>query len=146
MRAWHATRKVGAWQYAAWGLAGAMIHRALIFLEANRRTKGPAWRYPEGPGPSFFALATVLHGAIAAVVTYVTADAGYIHNPLLGLGLGIAAPTAVKKISSLALGALPPTESPNLIDSEESANNSKAIPAVARAGDDDEAAPAGGGS
>jgi hypothetical protein len=97
------------WEYALLGLAGALIHRALIFLEANRRAKGPVWRYPEGPGPFFFALATALHGAIAAVVTYVTADAGYIHDQLLGLGLGIAAPSAVKKISSIALGALPPT-------------------------------------
>jgi|SRR5215472_2004213 len=100
------------WEYALLGLAGALIHRTLIFLEANRRTKGPAWRYPEGPGPFFFALATTLHGAIAAVVTYVTADAGYIHNQLLGLGLGVAAPSAVKKISSIALGALPAAGSP----------------------------------
>ena len=130
------------WEYAVLGLAGALIHRALIFLEANRRAKGPAWRYPEGPGPFFFALATVLHGAIAAVVTSVTAVAGYIHNPLLGLGLGIAAPAAVKKISALALGALPPA-SP--IGDEEPAGDSRPIHA-GRVTTDDEAAPAGGGS
>ena len=101
------------WQYALLGLAGALISRALIFLEANKRAKGPPLRYPEGPGPFFFALATALHGAIGAVVTSVTADAGYIHNQLLGLGLGIAAPTAVKKISSVALGALPPPGPPD---------------------------------
>jgi hypothetical protein len=127
------------WQYAAWGLAGALIHRALIFLEANRRSKGPAWRYPEGPGATFFALATVLHGAIAAVVTYATADAGYIHKPLLGLGLGVAAPAAVKKVSSIALGALPPASPP---DDKEAASSTAAMP-VAGVGDEDEPAAPG---
>jgi len=130
------------WEYAVLGLAGAMINRALIFLEANKRVKGPAWRYPEGPGPLFFALATVLHGAIATVVTAVTAEAGYIHNPLLGLGLGIAAPTAVKKISSIALGALPPTDLP---DDEAPQRDTRAIPVEARVRDD-EAAPVRGES
>jgi hypothetical protein len=114
------------WQYALLGLAGALIQRALIFLEANRQAKGPAWRYPEGPGPFFFILATALHGAIAATVTYVAADAGYIHNYLIGLGLGIAAPVAVKRISSIALGALPPAGPP---DGEESAEDDAATPA-----------------
>jgi hypothetical protein len=122
------------WHYAVLGLAGALIHRALIFLEANSRSKGPAWRYPEGPGAFFFLVATVLHGAIASVVTYVAADAGYIHNQLLGLGLGIAAPSAVKKISGLALGALP---SADPIDGEEPAADKAA---------DKAATPVGGGS
>jgi hypothetical protein len=98
------------WQYALWGLAGAAINRALIFLEANSRAKGPAWQYPEGPGGSFFALAVVLHCAVGAIVTYATAASGYIHNPLLGIGLGAAAPVAVKTISRMALAALPPAE------------------------------------
>ncbi len=95
------------WQYALWGLAGAAINRALIFLEANRRVKGPAWRYPEGPGGGFFALAVVLHCAIAAIVTYATADSRYIHTPLLGIGLGATAPVAVKTICRMALAGLP---------------------------------------
>lgn len=99
------------WQYALWGLAGAAINRALIFLEANRRVKGPAWRYPEGPGGGFFALAVALHCAVGAIVTYATSVSGYIHNPLLGIGLGATAPVAVKTISRMALAALPPADS-----------------------------------
>jgi hypothetical protein len=96
------------WQYALWGLAGAAINRALIFLEANRRVKGPAWRYPEGPGGGFFALAVALHCAVGAIVAYATAASGYIHTPLLGIGLGAGAPVAVKTISRMALAAFPP--------------------------------------
>jgi hypothetical protein len=114
------------WEYAVLGLAGALINRALIFLEANKRAKGPAWRYPEGPGPVFFALATALHGAIAAVVTYVAADAGYIHDRLLGLALGAVAPIAVRRASSIALGALAPPGPP---DGREPAEDDEDTPA-----------------
>jgi len=95
------------WQYALWGLAGAAINRALVFLEANRRVKGPAWRYPEGPGGGFFALAVALHCGIGAAVTYAAAVSKVIHNPLLALGLGATAPVAMKTVSRIALAALP---------------------------------------
>ena len=95
------------WQYALWGLVGAAINRALIFLEANRRVKGAPWRFPEGPGGGFFALAVGLHCGIGAAVTYASAVSGVIHNPLLGLGLGATAPVAMKTVSRIALAALP---------------------------------------
>ena len=99
------------WVFALWGAAGAAINRALIFLEANRRVKGPPLRYPQGPGPGFFALATALHCGTAAAVTYAAAVSGYIHTPLLGLGLGAAAPVAVKTVSRMALAAFPSDDS-----------------------------------
>src|ERR1022692_3045910 len=95
------------WEYALWGLAGAAINRALVFLEANRRVKGSAWRYPEGPGGGFFALAVVLHCGIGAAVTYAAAVSQVIHSPLLALGLGATAPVAMKTVSRIALAALP---------------------------------------
>lgn len=95
------------WLYALWGLAGAAINRALVFLEANRRVKGPPWHFPEGPGGGFFALAVVLHCGIGTAVTYAAADTKLIHNPLMALGLGATAPVAMKTISRIALAALP---------------------------------------
>jgi hypothetical protein len=91
---------------ALWGLAGAGINRALVFLEANRRVKGPAWRYPEGPGGGFFALAVVLHCAIAAAVTAAAAQSGYVTNAVVALGLGVSAPVAIKTMSRVALSVL----------------------------------------
>jgi hypothetical protein len=96
------------WQYALWGLAGAAINRALIFLEANRRVKGPAWRYPEGPGGGFFILAVMLHCGIGSAVTYAAAASKVVSNPLVALGLGATAPVAMKTIGRLALAVLAP--------------------------------------
>jgi len=93
------------WLYALWGLGGAGINRALVFLEANRRVKGPAWRYPEGPGGGFFAMAVALHCGIGAAVTYAAADSHLIHTPLVALGLGATSPAAMKTIGRIALAA-----------------------------------------
>lgn len=95
------------WQYAFWGLAGAAVNRALIFLEANRRAKGPGWRYPDGPGGAYFLVACVLHCGIGAVLTAAAALTGVIATPLLALGLGGVAPAAMAKIGRYALDALP---------------------------------------
>lgn len=96
------------WQYTLWGLAGAAINRALLFLEANRRVKGPAWRFPDGPGGGYFMIAVALHCGISSIVTYAAAESQVVSNPLLALGLGATAPAAMKKLGRLALAALPP--------------------------------------
>lgn len=101
------------WQYAAWGFAGAAINRALIFLEANRRSKGAAWRYPDGPGGGYFLLACTLHCAIGSVITLAAALTGVVATPLLALGLGSVAPAAMAKVGRVALDALPPASSEN---------------------------------
>jgi hypothetical protein len=95
---------------AVWGLAGAAVNRTLVFLEANRRAKGPAWRFPEGPGGGFFVLATVLHCGIGSVVSAAAAQSGYISNSLVALGLGASAPVAMKAISRMALAAVTATD------------------------------------
>ncbi|GAA1264283.1 hypothetical protein Psi02_76130 [Planotetraspora silvatica] len=96
------------WHYALWGFAGAAINRALVFLEANRGAKGPAWRYPEGPGGQYFIVACVLHCGIGAGVTLAAAMTGIIATPLLALGLGGVAPVAMAKIGRIALDLIPP--------------------------------------
>ncbi|MBO3751017.1 hypothetical protein J5X84_33510 [Streptosporangiaceae bacterium NEAU-GS5] len=98
------------WEYALWGLAGAAVNRALVFLEANRRVKGPAWRYPEGPGGGYYALATILHCGIGSIVTYAAATSHIVSSPLIALGLGSGAPVVMAKIGRYALAALPRTE------------------------------------
>jgi hypothetical protein len=96
-------------QAGLWGLAGAAVNRTLIFLEANRRVKGMAWRYPEGPGGGFFALATALHCSIGAIVSAATAQSGYVSNAVVALGVGASAPVVMKSLSRMALAALPAT-------------------------------------
>jgi hypothetical protein len=96
------------WQYAVWGAVGAAVNRALIFMEANRRAKGPAWRYPDGPGGGFFLLASALHCAIGVGITLAAAPSGIIATPLLALGLGAVAPAAMAKIGRYALATLDP--------------------------------------
>lgn len=98
------------WQYAAWGLLGAAINRALIFLEANRRVKGPAWQFPQGPGGGYFALAVMLHCGIGAGVTAAAAASHLIASPLIALGLGATAPVVVKKVGRTAMEAVPPAD------------------------------------
>ena len=89
-----------------WGATGAAVNRALIFMEANRRAKGPAWRYPDGPGGGYFLLASALHCGIGVGITLAAAFSGIIATPLLALGLGAAAPAAMAKVGRHALDAL----------------------------------------
>jgi hypothetical protein len=96
------------WQFALWGLAGAAINRALIYLEASQRVKGWPWRRPDGPGGGVFLVSQILHCCIGAVVTAAVAQSGLVSSPLLALGMGAAAPAVVKKISRYSLNALPP--------------------------------------
>ncbi|GAA2071286.1 hypothetical protein GCM10009780_03220 [Actinomadura alba] len=95
------------WEYALWGLLGAAANRALVFLEANRRVKGVAWRFPEGPGGGYFLVACLLHCGIGAALTSAAAATGVIATPLIALGLGATAPTAMAKVGRYALAALP---------------------------------------
>ena len=98
------------WQYAAvWGLAGGAVNRALIYLEAAQRVKGPPWRQPDGPGGGVYMVAVLLHCAIAAVVTGAVAQADYVPNAVVALGIGAAAPVVVKKLSSYTLAVMPKT-------------------------------------
>jgi hypothetical protein len=48
-----------------------------------------------------------LHCGIAAVVVGSLSSAGYVHNPAVAVGLGTAAPVAVKKLSTYTLALLP---------------------------------------
>jgi hypothetical protein len=95
------------WQYALWGLAGASINRALIYLEASQRVKGWPWRYPHGPGGGAYFLSVVLHCGIGGSVTAAAAQSGVISNALLALGMGASAPAVVKKLSQYTLAILP---------------------------------------
>lgn len=106
----HYAHHMGWVDAALWGLAGAAVNRALVFLEANRRAKGPAWRFPEGPGGGFFVLATALHCGIGALVSTAAAQSGYISNSLVALGLGATAPVAMKTLSRKVLAAVTATD------------------------------------
>jgi hypothetical protein len=102
------------WQQAAmWGLAGGAVNRALIFLEAAQRVKGPPWLRPQGPGGGFYLVSVLLHCVIAAVVTGAVAQSGYVPNAVVALGMGAAAPIVVKKLSSYTLAVLPKTDDDN---------------------------------
>lgn len=95
------------WQYALWGLAGAAVNRALVYLEASQRTKGWPWRRPYGPGGGVFFVAQILHCGIAMIVTAAAASSGLLSSALLALGMGAAAPAVVKKASQYGLAVLP---------------------------------------
>src|SRR5690349_14990206 len=95
------------WQYALWGLAGAAINRALIFLEAAQNAKGWPWLKPGGPGTAPYWVAIVLHLGIALIVTGAAAQAGYVPNALIAIGIGAAAPVVVKKVAGYTLSVLP---------------------------------------
>ena len=92
---------------ALWGLAGAAVNRALIYLEAAERVKGPPWRAPRGPGGLAYLISLVLHCCIGGIVAGAAARSGLISNAVVALGLGAGAPVAVKKLSSYTLALLP---------------------------------------
>lgn len=106
------------WQYALWGLVGASVNRALLFLEASRRVKGWPWADPDGPGGGVYAVSIVLHLGIATATTAAMSTTTIISNGFLAFGMGAAAPVVVKKISGYALTLLPSNEENGRRESE----------------------------
>jgi hypothetical protein len=104
------------WQYALWGLVGAAVNRALLFLEASQRVKGWPWAQPDGPGGGVYAVSVVLHLAIAATTTAAVSTTALLSNGFLAFGMGAAAPVVVKKVSGYALKVLPPDDSSQSAD------------------------------
>ncbi|MCR6490843.1 hypothetical protein M8542_49490 [Amycolatopsis sp. OK19-0408] len=98
------------WQYAVWGLVGAAVNRALLFLEASHRVKGWPWARPDGPGGGVYAVSIVLHLLIATATTAAVATTTIIANGLLAFGMGAAAPVVVKKVCGYAMTLLPSDE------------------------------------
>ncbi|URM94088.1 hypothetical protein LUW76_06960 [Actinomadura madurae] len=96
------------WQFVVWGLMGAAANRTLAFLEANRRVKGPPWRYPKGPGGRYYLFACALHCMLAAMVTSAAAASDLIDAPWLAFAFGAGAPAIMAKLGRYALWALPP--------------------------------------
>ncbi|MEA5358282.1 hypothetical protein VA596_01935 [Amycolatopsis sp., V23-08] len=90
------------WQFALWGLVGAVANRGVVFLEALQRAKGWPWPRPYGPGGGPYAASIIVHVGVAAAASSVAAAAGLITNVLLAFGVGAAAPSVVKKLASYA--------------------------------------------
>ncbi|NVI87983.1 hypothetical protein [Actinomadura sp. BRA 177] len=95
------------WQFALWGLLGAVANRTAAFLEANQRVKGPPWRYPKGPGGRYFLFACALHCLLATMVTSAAAASDMIPAPWVAFILGAGAPAVLAKLGRYALLALP---------------------------------------
>jgi len=104
------------WQYALWGLVGAAVNRALLFLEASQRVKGWPWAQPDGPGGGVYAVSVVLHLAIAATTTAAVSTTALLSSGFLAFGMGAAAPVVVKKVSGYALKVLLPDDSSHSAD------------------------------
>ncbi|MBO2464820.1 hypothetical protein [Actinomadura violacea] len=96
------------WQFVLWGLMGAVANRTLVFLEANRRVKGPPLRFPGGPGGGYFLLACALHAMLAGMVTSAAAASDMITEPWMAFALGVGAPAVLAKLGRHALLSLPP--------------------------------------
>lgn len=90
-----------------WGLAGAAVNRALVFLEATQRVKAWPWAAPDGPGGALFAVAQVLHLGIGTAVTAAASTTPVVANGFTAFGIGAVAPLVVKKLAGYTLAQLP---------------------------------------
>ena len=110
------------WQYALWGLAGAAANRGVVYLQAAERVKGkgPAWRVPYGPGGGLYLLSVMLHCVVGVIVTGAIAESGWIRNAAIAVGIGAAAPVALKRVSAVALAVVSQSggEGPGELDSQ----------------------------
>ncbi|NKZ06807.1 hypothetical protein [Actinomadura latina] len=95
------------WQFALWGLAGAVANRTAAFLEANGRVKGPPWRYPKGPGGRYYVFACALHCMLATIVTSAAAASDMIPEPWVAFAMGASAPAVLAKLGRYVLLAVP---------------------------------------
>ncbi|WP_148089023.1 hypothetical protein [Saccharothrix texasensis] len=96
------------WQYAMWGLVGAAANRAILFIEATQRVKAWPWTRPKGPGGGIYAVATLLHLAIATATTAALATTAIVASDFVAFGIGAAAPVVVKKIAGYAESLVSP--------------------------------------
>lgn len=103
------------WEYALWGLVGAVADRGVAFLEASQRVpKGWPWASPYGPGGGMYVAATAVHLFLGAAAAGALASAGIVDNSFVAFGAGVGAVLVVKKAGSYAAAAVPSNERPEL--------------------------------
>lgn len=98
------------WQFAVWGLVGAMANVGVVFIEATRRVKGPPWARPYGPGGGMYAISVLVHLLVAAGATGALANGAIVTNSIVAFAIGAAAPVVVKKLAKYAETILPATD------------------------------------
>jgi hypothetical protein len=95
------------WEYALWGVLGAIANRGVIFLEATRRVKGWPWARPLGPGGGVYAVSIFVHLGIAATASAALSTMLRGTSDFVAFGIGVAAPVVVKKAGQYAESLLP---------------------------------------
>ncbi|MFI6166344.1 hypothetical protein ACIBCN_06105 [Nocardia sp. NPDC051052] len=97
------------WQYALWGVAGALVNCCVKFLEDSQRVNGWPWaKDRNGPGGGVYSTWILVHLVVAGVVTFTLANTDFITNEVVAFGAGVGWPVLVKKIfASVESAALP---------------------------------------
>jgi len=91
-------------QAAVWGLLGGFIVEALELLVASRRVGGWPWTRPGEPGVAPMVVSVVLRMAIGAILAAAAYGSGQVGGPLPALGLGVAAPLVIEKMTRTLSG------------------------------------------
>jgi hypothetical protein len=96
------------WEYALWGVVGAVANRGVIFLEATQRVKGWPWAQPKGPGGGVYTASIFVHLGIAAAASAALSTMLKSPSGFIAFGVGVVAPVIVKKAGRYAEALLPP--------------------------------------
>ena len=93
---------------ALWGFLGAATNCGVVFLEASRRVKGWPWVEPDGPGGGVYAASVGIHLFVGTATTVAVSTTPIVSSGLIAFGIGISAPTVVKKVAAYVETMLPP--------------------------------------
>ncbi|MFD3427686.1 hypothetical protein [Nocardia fluminea] len=89
------------WQYALWGIAGAVANCGIAYLENSVRVKGWPWLKDNGgPGGGVYLSWVAVNVGVAGLTTWAIAYGDIISTNAAAFGAGVAAPALVKKLAA----------------------------------------------
>jgi hypothetical protein len=95
------------WLDALWGFLGSATNCGVVFLEASRRVKTWPWAQPHGPGGGVYIASVGIQLFVGATTTTAVATTPLVSSGLIAFGIGLSAPTVVKKIAGYVETLLP---------------------------------------
>ena len=95
------------WLDALWGLLGSATNCGVVFLEASRRVKGWPWTEPNGPGGGVYITSIGIQLFVGTATTTAVSTTPIVSSGLIAFGIGISAPTVVKKVALYVETLLP---------------------------------------
>lgn len=101
------------WSATAWGLLGGLCVEALALHALIHKAEDWTWRKPIPQGLAAYLISVIVRSGAGAGLAAAAAGSGQVSGSFGALGLGVAAPLIVEKLSkAIPVNDIPPAHDP----------------------------------